>query len=325
MQPKPKVFVTRRIPAAGLAMLHAVCDIRVWEEMTPPPPSVFHGEVADVDGLLCLHSDKIDAAVIDAAPRLRVVSTYAVGYDNIDIEVATQRGLPIGHTPDVLTEAVADFAFLLLLAVARRLVEGVDYVRKGWKTVGPTMFLGQDVRGATLGIVGLGRIGQAVASRAAGFDMRNLAFDPYCPPEVARGVNAHLVPFGELLRESDFVSLHTPLNDETRHLIDERALALMKPTAMLINTSRGPLIDQQALTEALQRGQLAGAALDVTDPEPLAPNDPLLALPNVVVTPHLSSASVTARERMTVMAAENLLAGLRGERLPHCVNPQVYR
>ncbi len=220
---------------------------------------------------------------------------------------------------------MADFAFLLLLTIARRLLEGVDHVRTGWKIVGPTMFLGQDVGAATLGIVGLGRIGQAVARRAAGFDMRILAFDPYCPPDVAREVKAHLVPFGELLGQADFVSLHSPLNDETRHLFNGDTLARMKPGAILINTSRGSLIDQHALTDALGRGRLAGAALDVTDPEPMPPDDPLLALPNVVVTPHMSSASVRARDRMAVIAAENLLAGLRGECLPHCVNPQVYR
>lgn len=325
MQSKPNVFVTRRIPDAGMTKLRQVCEVRVWEEISPPPPSVLRREVADSDGLLCLHSDKVDSAVMDAATRLRVISTYAVGYDNIDMKAATERGIPIGFTPDVLTEAVADFAFLLILAIGRRLVEGSDYVRQGWEIVGPSMFLGQDVHGATLGIVGLGRIGQAVARRAAGFDMRILAFDPCCPSTVARDVNAHLVPLRDLLSGSDFVTLHIPLNDETQHLIDAQALALMKPTGYLINTSRGPLIDQGALFASLKRGQIAGAALDVTDPEPIAPDDPLLALPNVVIAPHISSASVTARERMAVLSAENLLAGVRGERLPHCVNPEVYR
>lgn len=324
MHAKPKVFVTRRIPAVGLALLGEACDLQVWPVAGPPGPDDLRRGVADADGLLCLHPDRIDAAVLHAGPRLKVVSTYAVGYDNIDIEAATRRGLPVGHTPDVMTETVADFTLLLMLAAARRLVEAVDHVRRGWGPVGPATLLGRDLHGATLGIIGLGRIGRAVARRAGGFGMRILAAGSSGSTAITAGVDVQLVSRETLLREADFVTLHVPLNARTRHLIDEQALSLMKPSAILVNTSRGPLVDHAALTAALRRGQIAGAALDVTDPEPLAPDDPLLALPNVVVSPHVGSASLATRERMAVMAARNVLAGVRGERLPHCVNPTVY-
>ena len=324
MQAKPKVFVTRSIPAVGLALLGETCDLQVWTAAGPPGPDDLRRGVADADGLLCLHPDRIDAAVLHAGPRLKVVSTYAVGYDNIDIGAATRRGLPVGHTPDVMTETVADFTLLLMLAAARRLVEAVDHVRREWEPVGPATLLGRDLHGATLGIVGLGRIGRAVARRAGGFGMRILAAGSSGSTAITAGVDVQLVSQETLLREADFVTLHVPLTARTRHLIDEQALSLMKPSAILVNTSRGPLVDHAALTAALRRGQIAGAALDVTDPEPLAPDDPLLALPNVVVSPHVGSASLATRERMAVMAARNLLAGVRGERLPHCVNPTVY-
>jgi glyoxylate reductase len=256
-----------------------------------------------------------------------VISNYAVGYDNVDLAAATVRGIPVGNTPGVLTETTADMAFALLMAAARRVVEGAEYARAGrWRTWGPTLLLGHDVHGATLGIVGMGRIGQAVTRRASGFEMRVVYFDPYCDsgkgPFVDVAVRCSL---DELLAEADFISLHVPLSKETYHLIDANALAKTKPTAVLINTSRGPVVDHDALYEALVAGRIAYAALDVTEPEPLPADHRLLTLPNCLVVPHIASASWATRTRMAVMAAENLLAGLRGERLPHCVNPEVYK
>jgi len=245
----------------------------------------------------------------------------------VDVEAATARAIPVGNTPGVLTETTADMAFALLMAAARRIVEGAEYVKAGrWRTWGPQLFLGPDVHGATLGIVGMGRIGRQVARRATGFDMRILYFDPYCDPDRAPFVGPVLrCELDELLAESDFVSLHVPLSEDTQHLIDARALDRMKPTAVLVNTSRGPVVDSQALYEALLEGRIAYAALDVTDPEPLPADHPLLTLDNCLVVPHIASASHATRTRMAVMAAENLLAGVRGRPLPNCVNPEVYR
>jgi glyoxylate reductase len=254
-----------------------------------------------------------------------VISQCAVGYDNIDVAAATARGIPVGNTPGVLTDATADFAFTLLMAAARRVGEAVDFVRAGhWQTWGLTLLLGQEVYGATLGIVGLGRIGRAVARRARGFDMQVLYHDAVRRPKAEAELGVAYRPLDDLLRESDFVTLHTSLTDETQGLIDARALALMKPTAILINTSRGPVVDTEALYQALKAGQIAYAALDVTDPEPLPAGHKLLTLPNVLVAPHIASATVTSRTQMAIMAVENLLAGLEGERLPHCANPEVY-
>ncbi len=324
---KPKVFVTRRIPDKGLEMLRQVAEVEVWPEELPPPYEVLLEKVRGINGLLCLLTDRIDAHLMDTAgPSLKVISQYAVGYDNIDIGAATARGIPVGHTPGVLTDATADFTWALLLAAARRVVEGYTYVREGrWKTWGPTLLLGPNVSGATLGIVGFGRIGQAVARRAQGFAMRVLAYDPYAQRETAAALGVQLVDdLEELLREADFVTLHTPLTEETYHLIGERELGLMKPTAVLVNTSRGPVVDPNALYRALKEGQIAFAALDVTEPEPIPTDSPLLTLPNIIITPHIASASVQARTAMAEIAARNLIAGLRGERLPYCVNPEVY-
>ncbi len=321
MSDKPKVLITRMIPETGLDLIRVHCETDIWLNALPIPYSTLLERVRGVDGLLCLLSDRVDAGVMDAAgPGMRVISQYAVGVDNIDIAEAARRGIPVGHTPGVLTETTADMAFALLMASARRLMEGIDYVKAGkWRTWGPTLLMGQDVHGATLGLVGLGRVGKAVARRAAGFDMRVLAYDPACSDAEASGVNAELVSLEELLRASDFVSLHTPLTDETYHLIDARAFEVMKPTAILVNTARGQVVDQAALAEALDGGKIAGAALDVTDPEPMSFRDPLLKLSNVVVLPHIASASVATRDKMAVMSAENLLAGLRGEALPNPV------
>ena len=281
--------------------------------------------VQGVDGLLCLLTDRVDGEVMDGAgEQLKVISNHAVGFDNIDVPAATARGIPVGNTPDVLTDATADFAFALLMAVARRIPEGERYVHEGkWKTWGPKLLLGVDIKGATLGLVGFGRIGQAMARRAAGFDMRVI----YCDPKEVKScpdLKAEHVDFETLLEEFDFISIHTPLTPDTHHLIDAEALSKMKPTAVLINTARGPVVDPQALYEALKANRIFGAGLDVTEPEPIPPDSPLLQLDNVIVVPHIASASTTSRNQMSWMAVQNLIAGLKGERLPNCVNPQVY-
>ncbi len=323
--PNPRVFVTRRIPAAGLRLVEAACDVRLWEGRLPPPRQVLLREVVDCEGLLALLTDPIDAEVIAAGTRLRVISQFAVGVDNVDLAAATARGIPVGHTPGVLTEATADMAFALLMAGARRIAEGVETVRAGeWQTWEPLGLLGADVWGATLGLVGLGRIGSAVARRAQGFSMRVIYFDPVRHPELETELGVEYVPLDELLAQADFVSLHCPLTAATQRLIDAAALRRMKRTAILVNTARGPVVDTEALVEALRQGWIAAAALDVSDPEPLPADHPLVALPNCTVAPHIASATVRARERMATMAAENLLAGLRGERLPYCANPQVW-
>jgi glyoxylate reductase len=280
-----------------------------------------------MDGLLCLLTDPIDADVMEAAgPQLKVIANYAVGYDNIDVAVATKRGIMVTNTPGVLTETTADFAFTLLMAAARRVVEGVDYVRADkWRTWGPLLLLGQDIHHATLGIVGLGRIGKAVARRARGFDMRVLYYDPYCPQEEAKAVGARAVNFETLLTEADFVSIHVPLTDETHYLIGTQQLKLMKTSAVLINTSRGPVVDPDALYLALTQGDIAYAALDVTDPEPLPGDHKLLTLSNIIVCPHIASASVASRTKMATMASDNLIAGLKGKTPPNLVNPDVLK
>jgi glyoxylate reductase len=292
----------------------------VWQDELPPPYDTLTEQAAQSDGLLTLLSDRIDEALLQVAPTLKVVSQMAVGFDNIDVKAATARGIPVGHTPGVLTDTTADFAFALLMAAARRIGEGERFVHAGkWRTWGPTSFMGQDVHGATLGIIGMGRIGQAVARRARGFDMRVIYHD-----RTPKEIEAESLALGEVLAQADFLSLHIPLTPDTTHLIDARAFKLMKPAAILINTSRGPVVDSEALYEALTSGQIAGAALDVTEPEPIPMSSPLLTLDNCLIVPHIASSSVATRTRMAVMAAENLLAGLENRRLPHCVNPQVY-
>jgi lactate dehydrogenase-like 2-hydroxyacid dehydrogenase len=279
--------------------------------------------VADIEGLYCLLTDRVDQDLLDAAPSLRVVSNMAVGYDNVDVDACTARGIPVGNTPGVLTDTTADLAFALLMAAARRIVEGADYVRAGkWKTWGPMLLMGQDVYSATLGVVGMGRIGRAVARRALGFDMRILYYDPYTP-ETALDLDATRLDMDTLLSESDFITLHVPLTEATHHLIGREQLQKMKPRARLINASRGGVVDHDALHAALQEGQIAYAALDVTEPEPIPADHPLLDLPNCIVVPHIGSASVATRTKMATMAAKNLVVGLRGEPMPHCVNPEV--
>jgi glyoxylate reductase len=322
---KPKVFVTRIIPHKGLDLIKNVCDADIWPDELPPSREVMLERVRGVEGLLCLLTDRIDGELLDAArPQLKVVSNQAVGYDNIVVPHATARGIPIGNTPEILTDATADFAFALMLAAGRRIVEGERYIRAGkWKTWSPSLLLGADFVGATLGLVGFGRIGRAMAKRASGFDMRVIYYDP--GKQRTPGLKAEPVDsLDTLLRESDFVSLHVPLSEKTRHLMNAETLVKMKPSAVLINTARGPVVDPKALYDALRARCLFAAALDVTDPEPLPVDSPLLELENCLIVPHIASASKLTRDKMALMAAENLIAGLKGNRLPNCVNPEVY-
>ena len=325
MAGKAKVFVTRILPEVGLRQIVDGCDATVWQDPLPPPADVLLAKVADCDGLVSLLTDRIDARLLDAAPRLKVISNYAVGFNNIDVPACTARGIAVGNTPGVLTDATADMAFCLLIGAARRLVEGHQYTVAGrWKTWEPLGHLGQDLAGRTLGVVGMGRIGHALAKRChGGWDMRVLYHDvqPSAPAE--RDLGAQRVDFNTLLRESDFVSLHTDLNDSTRGMMGAEQFRSMKRTAVLINTARGPLVDQKALAEALRSGTIFAAGLDVTDPEPPAAGDPLVALPNIIIAPHIASATVQTRDRMADICAKNLLAGLRGEKLSAWVNPEV--
>lgn len=315
-----KAFVTRELPKEALDIVCAVADIEVWPEPTPPPRELLLQKVADIDGLLCLLTDRIDDELLDCAPRLKVVSQMAVGYDNIDVAACARRGIPVGHTPGVLTETTADLTFALLLATARRIVEADHYTRSGeWRTWYPMLLTGPDVHHATLGIVGMGRIGYEVAKRARGFDMHILYTDVQRNAAAEQNFGARYVDMDTLLAESDFVTVHTPLLPETRHLIGAAQFAKMKPTAVFINTSRGPVVDQKALYEALKNKQIAAAGLDVYEVEPLPLEDPLLTLDNAVLLPHIGSASVATRIKMAVLAAENLVAGLHGRPLPHQV------
>ncbi len=327
MQDRPRVFVARILPDEGIRPILEATDATVWDGDLPPPRDELLRAVEGCDGVLTLLTDRVDAELLDCAgPGLKVVSNYAVGFDNVDVAECTRRGIPVGNTPGVLTETTADLAWTLLMAAARRIVEGADYVRAGkWKTWGPLLLLGPDVHGATLGIVGFGRIGQAVARRAQGFGMTVIYHDPNrLPDEVTQPLGATYVELDELLARSDFVSLHVNLTDDTRHLINAQRLALMKPTAVLVNTARGPVVDTRALDAALRDGVIWAAALDVTDPEPIPADDPLLGHERCLVVPHIASASNATRAKMAEMAALNLLAGVRGERLPTPVNPEVY-
>lgn len=324
MSERPRVFVARNLPGAAIPALREQADVEVWPDEMPPSPEELRERSAGCDGLLSLLTDRIDESLLDAAPGLLAVSNMATGFDNVDVAAASKRNVLVTRTPGVLSETTADFAFALLMAAARRVVEGDRYAHDGsWRTWGPEILLGQDVHGATIGIVGMGGIGTEVAKRARGFGMRILYTSRTRKPEVERDLGAEWRSLEGLLSESDFVTLHAPLTAKTRHLVNEHTLSLMKPTAVLINTGRGPLVDQAALYVALKDGTIAGAALDVTDPEPMPKFDPLLTLPNVIVTPHIASASVATRSRMAMLAAENLLAGLRGEVPEHTVNPEI--
>ncbi len=301
-----RCFVTRSLPGGALDRLRSEHEVDVWEERLPPPREALMDRVAGVEGLLCLLTDTVDRGLIEAAPDLRVISNYAVGSDNVDRDAASERGIPVGVTPDVLTEATADLAFALLLAAARRIVEADAEARNGeWLTWEPARLLGQEVHGATLGIVGMGRIGRAVAERASGFGMT-----------VVHSGRSGGVPLDELLSASDFVSIHCPLTPETHGLIGERELRLMRPTAVLVNTARGPIVHGDALLRALEEGWIAAAALDVIDPEPPPADHPLLTAPKLTIVPHIGSATHATRERMADLAVDNLLAGLAGRPLP---------
>jgi len=303
-----RCFVTRLLPGPALGRLRAAHDTEVWPERRPPTRDELTWGASESEGLLSMLVDTIDAELLDQCPQLRAIANYAVGYDNIDLDAARVRGIKVGNTPDVLTDSTADLAFALLLAAARGLQQAAAAVTAGqWLTWEPEQYLGYDVHGATLGIIGLGRIGSAVARRAAGFDMEVI--------HTGRGG----VPLIQLLARSDFVSVHCPLTAETRHLIDAAALAQMRPSAFLINTARGPIVDQRALREALVDGTIAGAAIDVTDPEPLPPDDPLLTAPNLLVVPHIGSATHQTRADMATLAVDNLLAALDGRPMPHPV------
>ncbi len=324
---RPRVFVSRRIPAEGLDRLTAATDADIWPEDLPPERAELLGRVEGIDGLLSLLTDRVDDELLDrAGPQLKVVANYAVGYDNVDVEACSRRGVAVGNTPGVLTETTADCAFALLMAAARRIPAGYDYVRQDrWKTWGPLLLLGPDVHHATLGIVGFGRIGREVAKRARGFDMTVLYHDVYpASPEDEARLGARRVEMDELLAGSDFVTLHVNLTPETHHLMNAAAFAKMKSSAILINAARGPVIDPQALYDALKNGVIAAAGLDVTEPEPMPGNHPLLTLPNCLVVPHIASASYRTRGEMARIAAENILAGVQRQPLPAFVNPEVF-
>jgi glyoxylate reductase len=301
--------------------------VDIWAEDQVIPRDELLRRVQGIDGLYCLLTDKIDGELMDAAgPSLKVISQVGVGYDNIDVPAATARRIPVGNTPGVLTDTTADIAFALILAAARRLGEGERFVRgKQWQSWTPNLLLGTDVHGTILGIVGFGRIGQAVAKRAHGFNMRVLYYNRTRRPELEESLGVEYADFDSLLAQSDFVSLNCALTSETRHLMSTAQFKQMKRSGILINTARGPVVDQAALYHALKDGVIAYAGLDVTDPEPIRPDDPILTLDNVVIVPHVGSATVQTREKMTAMAAANLLAGLKGEHLPTCVNPDVYK
>lgn len=329
MSDRPVLALTRVIPEAGMTMLQGAAaagdiEFRVFRKELPPSAAELDALLDGASAAVTILTEKIGPDVLDRHPGLKVVSNFAVGYDNIDLPAATARGVAVCNTPGVLTETTADFAFSLLCAAARRVVEGVDYVRAGkWKTWGPTLLLGRDLTGATLGIVGFGRIGKEMAKRARGFDMHILAYDEYLDEQAAADLGVTFVPLDDLLRQSDFVSLHCALTPETRHLIGPRELGLMKREAVLVNAARGPVVDTDALTSALRDGTIWSAALDVTDPEPLPADHPLIGLPNCVVVPHIASATVATRNKMAELAARNALAVLRGDPPPHCVNPEV--
>ena len=325
MVSKFRVFVTREIPAAGIELLRGECDVSV----NPDDRVLTSVEIASgargAEGLLCLLTDTVDDALLEGMPTVRVIANYAVGFNNIDVGAATRRGIPVSNTPGVLTETTADMAWSLLMAASRRIAEGDKFTRAGsFAGWGPMLLLGQDVYGKTLGLVGMGRIGEAMVRRARGFGMRILYFDTVRrspADEAALGIEYR--ELDALLGEADHVSLHVPLSPETRHLISARELSLMKPSATLVNTSRGPVLDEAALAQALRRGTIFAAGLDVFEEEPKV-HPGLMDLSNVVLVPHIASATIDTRTKMATMATANLLAGLRGEPMPNIVNPEAF-
>jgi len=323
---KPKVYITRKIPEPGIRLIGEYCIITLHKKETPPTREEIIKNIAGKDALLCLLTERIDREVLEAGPDLKVISTYSAGFEHIDVAAATEKGIYIGYTPGVLTEATADLAFALILAASRNIVQADSFVRgKRWTiSWSPSLLLGRSVRGSTIGIIGLGRIGRAVAQRARGFDMRVLYTDAkWSSSAEEKRLRAEYRPLPDLLRESDFVTIHTPLTKETFRLIDAKRLRLMKPTAILINTSRGQTVDEKALIEALREKRIAGAGLDVFEKEPLGKDNPLLGLPNVTLLPHIGSATHEARGKMSEIAARNLLNVLMGKPPLHWLNPDA--
>lgn len=326
MTSKPRVFVTRRIHPEAEAKLVEAADVEFWQDSTPPSKQVLLRKLPEINGLLTMLTDSIDAEVIGAGvPKLKVIAQMAVGFDNIDIAAATLNGIPVGHTPGVLTETTADFAWALMMAAARRVVEADNEVRSGlWQPWGPDVLTGMDVYGKTLGIIGLGRIGKAMACRARGFSMQVLYFDNHRDPDAEAELDVVFSPLDELLTRSDFVSIHLYYSPDVHHLFNRDRFKQMKSTAILVNTARGAIVDADALTWALQSSQISAAGIDVFDPEPIPSDHPILKMKNLVIAPHIASASKETRQRMAIMTVENILAGLNGKPLPYCVNPQVY-
>ena len=314
------VFVTRHLTPDAEEKLNALCNAEYWPEKTPPPYDVLLDKTQKVDGLICLLTDPVDKRIINQAENLKVISQVAVGVDNIDLEAAAERNIPVGHTPDLLTDATADLTFALILGAARRLVEAMDYAREGhWKTWELTNLLGAEVSGSSFGIIGMGRIGQAVAKRASGFNMRLYYYNRSRVPEVEANLGATYLSLDELLKTVNIISLHVPLNDDTRGLISAEQFKLMKKNAILVNTARGEVVDTDDLVYALKNNQIGYAALDVTDPEPLLNTHELYQLPNAIITPHIGSATRRARNDIAMLAVENLIAGLQGRALPKAV------
>jgi len=320
--PKPRVFVTRKIPAIGLDRIVAECDAEVWADQLPPSYDVIRAKIKECVGLVSLLTDKIDGPLLDAAPNLKVVSNFAVGFNNIDVPACTARGIRVGNTPGALTDATADLAFALMISAARRVVEGALEARDGrWKTWEPLGYLGVDLVGKTLGIVGMGRIGHAMAKRCrGGWDMNVLYFDEHQNDKAEEELQAKRVDLDTLLAESDFVSIHASLTDSSRGLMGAKEFAKMKKTAVFVNSARGPLVDQKALVAALKAGTIFAAGLDVTEPEPPPPDDPILHLPNCVIAPHIASATYSTRDGMAEICADNLIAGVTGQPLRAPVN-----
>ncbi|WP_078544510.1 2-hydroxyacid dehydrogenase [Litchfieldia alkalitelluris] len=319
---KQRIYITRKISNEIVEWLKQFVDVKMWmEEETPVPRAILQKEIREVDGLYCLLTEQVDRELINQANNLKVISNMAVGYNNIDIEYAAKKGIAVTNTPGVLTETTADLTFSLLMATARRLGEAEQFLREGkWTTWSPMLLTGQDIYGTTLGIIGLGRIGEAVARRAKGFGMKIIYYNRNRKPNVERELNLTYYPFEELLKTADYICILTPFTDETKNLIDEREFKLMKPNTILINTSRGGIVNEEALYKALSKNQIWGAGLDVFDEEPISADHPLLSLKNVVVTPHIGSASIQTRMRMAKLAAENLISVLQKKQCSFIVN-----
>ncbi|WLD93819.1 D-glycerate dehydrogenase [Alkalihalobacillus sp. AL-G] len=318
---KPKIFITRKIPKRIVTQIEEVCEVEMWEEEdTPIPREVLEKKVEDIEGLFCLLTESIDEELLNKAKKLKIVSNMAVGYNNIDVGAAKERGITVTNTPGVLTETTADLTFALLMATSRRIVEASDYLRDGkWETWSPMQLTGQDVYGATLGIIGMGRIGQSVAKRAKGFDMNILYYNQSRKTEIEDRLGVRYVEMDQLLQESDFVVIMTPYTPETENLIAKRELAFMKESAILINTARGGIVDEEALYHALKNNEIWAAGLDVFETEPISQENPLLTLPNVVTVPHIGSASIKTRLKMAELAAENLINGVTDKKPAHVV------